>query len=102
LLNKQFWNLAAFAVAATFTFATILAFATVAVAAAFAATFTFAVILAFAVMFAGVTARRVGAGRGILGVGFGRHATSHQSGDGRCDQECSLCSAHVFISFGFC
>jgi hypothetical protein len=89
------------AFAAAFALATVLAFATVVVAAAFAAALTFAGIFAFAVVFAHVTARRVRAGSvgaGILCLG---DDAGHQSGDGRSDKECSLCSAHNVFLFCF-
>jgi hypothetical protein len=98
--SNEFGKLNAFA--AALAFAGVLTLATVIVAAALAAALTFAGVLAFAVMLAQVPARRIragGVGAGILR--FGDDA-GHQSGDGRSDKECSLCSAHnvLFILFG--
>jgi hypothetical protein len=92
-------DLAAFAVASTFTFATILAFATVVVTTAFAAALAFATVFAFAVVFTRIAARRVGAGTLILRVCFDCRSAHYQSGDGRSNEECSLCSAHSYFWF---
>ena len=86
-------------------FATALAFAGIftraAVVAGLAAALAFTTVLAFAAMFAGVAAGRVGArgvGAGVLRLG---NDAGQQPGDGRGDEECSLCSVHNVLSFGF-
>jgi hypothetical protein len=80
----------ALGIAATQTFATVLAFVGAATTQTFAAIFTLAIVLAH------VATRRIGAGRvgGIVSVAFCGHASRQQSGDGSGNEECSLCSAH--------
>jgi hypothetical protein len=86
--------------AAALAFAGVLAFATVTVTAALATALALASVLAFAVMFAGVAARRVCAGSIGAGVLRPGDNAGHQSGDGRSDKECSLCSVHNVFLFG--
>jgi uncharacterized protein (DUF58 family) len=90
----------ALGIATALAVATVLAFATIVAALATALPFT--TVFALAVVFAIVAARRIRARRvGVLRVNF-RADARQQSGDGRADEECSLCSGHNVYFVGLC
>jgi hypothetical protein len=101
LPDRQFWESGCFAT--TLCVATALTLATVRALLATAAALPFATVLARAIVLARVTGGRVCARRvrAVLREGFHREAR-HQSGDGRRDKQCSLCSAHNFLFVEFC